>query len=100
MTISMRCGEFWKQVLPCDVSLELTVSVFCPIAELSRKVSCPVFASACLAAAYCSMTLPQSRILSSNSLDVSTNTKQADFSESESKVKVVADIDHMSVKTI
>jgi len=64
------------------------------------SVSCPVFASACLAAAYCSMILPQSRILSSNSLDVSTNTKQADFSESESKVKVVADIDHMSVKTI
>ena len=25
VTISMSCGEFWKQVLPCDVFLELTV---------------------------------------------------------------------------
>ena len=53
------------------------------------SVSCPVFASACLAAAYCSMTLPQSRILSSKSLDASTDTKQADCSGSEPILKVV-----------
>ena len=70
-------------------AIEMTVIVFCLIAELSRKVSCPVFASACLAAAYCSMTLPQSRISSSNSLDASTDAKQVDFSGIESKVKVV-----------
>jgi len=34
------------------------------------------------------MTLPQARIFSSKSLDVSKDTKQADFSASEAKVKV------------
>ena len=85
VTISMICGDFWKQVLPCDLFLEMTVIVFCPLAKLSCKVSCPVFASACLAAAYCSMTLPQSR----KSLDASTDTKQVDFSGSEPILKLV-----------